>query len=604
MNLNLIESTVVPRPVVYLTLGDGDFTFSADLAVYLSSQLKTGRPGHSTDYDIDDGSSSNRSIQLVATGIDSFEELTSKYKDSPFILQHLLTQQKNSPSLSVSVRHKVNAIILDLDGDSSSNASNPPTSIVSTMPSEGGNDTIDDHSSKMSSTPADHVIFHHPHLGTEDAALHGRFLAHLFYSVTVYWMKPKGGVFHLTLVRGQAERWKCLKAATRHGLILLNQTTFVPPPPTYTTTTTPVLNEARSPSEVVLAGAGAADNPVTPDESHQTHSAASASTTTSQQQHLYQYRRHQSGRSFASRRPDRSSITYTFGRKGDEGLYVARSLPWQQEQHQQQRNLVVQQLAVKIESSTLCVDNTNAQTIQSQLTRVGQTMGPALVCPVCDKEFREERSRSCHIRDRHPEQNNNDLTVEDNTKSRTTRRGRKKARTTAPMTTTTRTSYPCPLCQENKQSSNYCIEVRIFYSEKALAAHIQAKHSAIHSYIAPDWSHSKTSIASSGGCCASNQDDRQDHVEQGHFDVDGADDEINGSEECHICGWQLVGRTMLQHLGDFNPSGEGERPTYVCSFCTKSFHENRAKLQHENFCSRRSALPTSKYQNGQIESIL
>jgi hypothetical protein len=104
-----------------------------------------------------------------------------------------------------------------------------------------------------------------------------------------------------------------------------------------------------------------------------------------------------------------------------------------------------------------------------------------LPCPYCNKEFRKERSQNCHIRDRHPEARNN---VVDAKSGR--RPGRKMARrTTTEATTTARTAttamapYPCRQCREDKQG-----EVRVFQSAKALAAHIQAKHCAIHPSIA------------------------------------------------------------------------------------------------------------------------
>ena len=102
--------------------------------------------------------------------------------------------------------------------------------------------------------PANVVIFNHPHLGIEDAVLHKRFLAHLFYSVATYWLSSPSfsfgaaslrsqsaapekkkitnnnkSVFYLTLAAGQWERWKGRESAQRHGLILLHRCPFQPP---------------------------------------------------------------------------------------------------------------------------------------------------------------------------------------------------------------------------------------------------------------------------------------------------------------------------------------------------------------------------------------
>ncbi len=161
----------------------------------------------STDSDNEEG---GNFIHLIATGIGSLEELTFKYKDTPFILQCSRKQkQEHTPSLSVSIQHGVN-VIASLGGSDHNSSSEDPSSITKSL--TGGDDTSHDLYGI-----ADHVIFHHPHLGTEDAALHARFLAHLFYSATVHWMKPGVGVFHLTLAQGQSERWRCLEAANLHG---------------------------------------------------------------------------------------------------------------------------------------------------------------------------------------------------------------------------------------------------------------------------------------------------------------------------------------------------------------------------------------------------
>ena len=163
----------------------------------------------------------------------------------------------------------------------------------------------------------DHVLFHHPHLGTEDAQLHSRFLQHFFYAAVHRWLKKpasiadgsgggsgvgynnevsnegtngkndestnnhcsrkeshtnnyinnnRGGLLYLTLVTGQCQRWKCIEGANKQGLKLLRRGPFIVPPPPLEVTTSTI---------------------TTP----------SLLTTT-----YYQPRRHQSGKSFAKRR--------------------------------------------------------------------------------------------------------------------------------------------------------------------------------------------------------------------------------------------------------------------------------------------------------------
>jgi hypothetical protein len=104
--------------VTFLTLGDGDFSYSLDLARYLASSLHYN----------------NTDLALIASGIDSFEQVLEKYKDSPFLLKQLqsTTSTSTESSLSVSIQHGINAIV-----------------------------------DKESPIKADHVLFNHPHVGTE-----------------------------------------------------------------------------------------------------------------------------------------------------------------------------------------------------------------------------------------------------------------------------------------------------------------------------------------------------------------------------------------------------------------------------------------------------
>lgn len=175
----------------FLTLGDGDFTYSLDLAQYLLAQ---------------EGKTSPKKITFIATGIDSPDELKRKYTDSEFTLRKLkrlnCTSKHPEDQFRVMVFHSINAI--SEEGTRADNCDFPL---------------------------ANHVIFNFPHLGTEDAKLHSSFLCHLFYSVSNAWMTDdKEGSFHLALAHGQFERWRCSEAAERHGFVLLSRARFRPPP--------------------------------------------------------------------------------------------------------------------------------------------------------------------------------------------------------------------------------------------------------------------------------------------------------------------------------------------------------------------------------------
>jgi hypothetical protein len=170
----------------YMTLGDGDFTFSLDLAGWLSG---------ATRRDNKDRTPQRR--KLLCTGLDSLSSLTSKYRDTPFILNQL-SKFVDDGSFSVTVEHDVNAIDF-------------PSTLASHL-------------------PAQIILFNHPHLATENAKLHYNFLCHLFHSVWHY-LIAADGIFLLTLARGQYERWDCEKAAEQQGMRLVWRGPFQPPQP-------------------------------------------------------------------------------------------------------------------------------------------------------------------------------------------------------------------------------------------------------------------------------------------------------------------------------------------------------------------------------------
>lgn len=134
------------------------------------------------------------------------------------------------------------------------------------------------------------------------------------------------------------------------------------------------------------------------------------------------------------------------------------------------------------------------------------------------------------------------------------------------VSTTLKTSEISPF------SCLHCQPQSIFQSEKALQSHIRAKHSGIYTYIAPDWSMIKLKES-----C---------NIDTGQIDGEfNRGNDINKLEECHICGFKLVSLSLSRHFGDFLPV-DGLQ-TFKCDFCSKLFREERAKMQHMNFCSKR-----------------
>jgi len=206
-----------------MILGDGDFSYSLDLARFLRSYHANPQHYHTTStssnssnlpktnkidksYKIWPFLDRSTSIHLIATGIDTYEELSKKYKDSDSILGKLKSMEtaaiseppckkpkidnkiilpQSSSTFSVSIQHSINAI-------------QPPTLGSLHMTKED----VKISSSILVGMPKKYhiVIFNHPHLGTEDARMHQRFLSHFFHSCLHVWLS-KGGVLHLTLVR-------------------------------------------------------------------------------------------------------------------------------------------------------------------------------------------------------------------------------------------------------------------------------------------------------------------------------------------------------------------------------------------------------------------
>ena len=171
-----------PTTTSYLVLGDGDFSYSLDLARCLIGQQQ-------------------QLWHLTATGWDTHSALCEKYADAKFLLQQLQAlNAKDGARPVVQIQHGVNAIVRILDDHHPNNDTTASQAQSSSPP-----------------PPADVVIFNHPHIGTEDAARHAQFLSHFFASAVHQWMKPKS-ILYLTLVPGQWERWQGATAAARHGL--------------------------------------------------------------------------------------------------------------------------------------------------------------------------------------------------------------------------------------------------------------------------------------------------------------------------------------------------------------------------------------------------
>ena len=216
--------------------------------------------------------------EIVATSFDGPHDLLRKYQESSKILAGLR-------SLGATVLHNVDATSLDsrVVGSAVAGGDRPTGAATEAalMGMEGGREGSQDggvsdgdspdeavageggtapSSSRPEVKQYEHVIFNHPHTGTEDMRRHRSFLGHFFHAITrtsaLSWgpeidapanyctsgrsssgggpagrlstvsaVSP-GGAVHVTLAGDQAERWGLREQAARHGFSLAHRQRF------------------------------------------------------------------------------------------------------------------------------------------------------------------------------------------------------------------------------------------------------------------------------------------------------------------------------------------------------------------------------------------
>ena len=223
----------------------------------------------------------------------------------------------------------------------------------------------------------DSVVFNFPHLGVEDAGMHKRFMAHLFDSAS--YVLGVGGTFHVALASGQRERWDLLRTASRLGFACFAST-------------------AISPRD--LDG--------------------------------YEWRRHQSGRSFQRR--TEGGATFSFHRRGERWQHG----PWWLS------------AAAAPAGGGLGRKRPRAE---GERSGRGAASGEH-ACPRCAKTFRTAQGVRTHLRNVHeiPEEKGRAGGAEDG-----------------------RRQWECRACR------------RTFSDADALEQHRLAKHVGRHTEIKPDW---------------------------------------------------------------------------------------------------------------------
>mmetsp|Transcript_5424 Transcript_5424/g.8069 ORF Transcript_5424/g.8069 Transcript_5424/m.8069 type:complete len:530 (+) Transcript_5424:42-1631(+) len=509
----------------YLTLGDGDFTYSYDLCRFLQanaafdevfSALKDA--GKEKYDDIPPQQQSHMNIprtvglKVLCSGIDPLHELKQKYRDADFIVQKILSINGTIPKLvsyptstkepsarldryPLSKKQKV--AIETLEGSMSISVHHSVNAIQHWHPDQS---TISSDFKPSPPLPDNasfkNVIFNHPHIGLEDARLHARFLSHFFYSAATSWLAVHG-VLHLTLALGQCERWECIQRAEDQGLILLARNAFKAPP---------------SPGKYLEEVCKNINLPQGLEVNKKLYGSKKDF------QRRYQQRRGHCGRSFKTRVD--GSETLSFSRKSDSSKYSMdtqdKVLPWQHLDQNDEEN----------ENSLKC---------------------PHLNC---GRVFRDERARKNHIKCVHVNQH---------------------------------LTYTCDIC--STESSKVGMKektTRVFSSKEALDAHKRATHSSTHSFISikPDW----TSTCTEDSSLHAEPKERTIEYDNGELAIDGGD-----SGKCQVCGLVFTScHTREMHHNEFVPQFSTSLSTkvqYKCSKCARTFPQERDCLQHKLFCT-------------------
>eukprot|EP00752_Nemacystus_decipiens_P016474 g14727.t1 len=573
------ESEAQPGACRILILGDGNFSFSLALARALP-------PG----------------FEIVATSFDGPVDLLGKYPESPGIVAALR-------SLGVAVLHNVDATALD-------------ARVVEAEVTSG-----DGFASPAPRRQYEHVIFNHPHTGTEDMRRHRSFLGHFFHAVAhsniaaeaasefskcvetsvggggggggsassvadrhyrVDSILAPGGAIHVTLALEQPERWGLQEQAARHGFSLAHRRRF--------------------PAEQIDG---------------------------------YMTKRHQTGRSFQQRVQNSETLSFIWASRvkageGEPGAAVFAGGCGRSGSDSGDRKTCttggIEVVAPASATSALppwlrpdvnmsgkpggfeadgnggggsgpgagpsAVGDARPSDAKGDNRSGGDRDGKVKVvaaavllpeaCELCGKRYKTPQALRTHVRQFHELGQEGGVPLAE------------------------KKEEPCPHCG------------RTFTSSRALDQHVLAKHSGNNVDIKPDWfvgsiyhlepppqATNHGSIVTgeepvqSISAATPNQtqldeaadaENRDPHAPTETVDLEttgsapeaklGTNNESAGAyQECDICGyWFASPADAQQHLDNLRPPIEGAVTRYDCRTCAKDFGSRRALLQHANFC--------------------
>ena len=241
----------------------------------------------------------------------------------------------------------------------------------------------------------------------------------------------------------------------------------------------------------------------------------------------YHERRHQNGRSFANR-ANGGSETLTFGRMEDKELHklCSTQLPW-----------------TTAEFETCNEKNFN------------------FTCSICQKSFREKRSLKNHMKSAHDNVDNNATS------------GR---------------------CNNNIQEKQYLCELcgqlqiqKVFSTLQALDDHKRSKH-FLYKDIKPEWASNMQPKK-----CVDHDNKNIEPQTMGNkcqtASLRVTEDVCENTKKCCICEFIYTSDSSEeQHYHEFIPprniSEAANNEIFQCSLCKKVFANQRALMQHSNFC--------------------
>lgn len=471
----------------------------------------------------------------------------------------------------------------------------------------------------------DHVIFNHPHTGTEDMRRHRSFLGHFFHDVVhatttaldLAVLKARhngsddgdaaggrastvarqgaasilapGGVVHVTLAGDQPERWGLCEQAARHGFALIHRRRF--------------------PAERIDG---------------------------------YMTKRHQTGRSFQRRSLDSETLSFAWtGRAGSKArlsgggeitpVVTIGGVGYGDSGEVAKGRYKLAGVRDEARCGTVGegdeeMDRHYAASLRGTDSGEVYTLPPWLwpAVNMCGDgaKSRDALHGTGELAGRAPDMDVG-VPVQTAARDRRTKESKdmllpevcalcgKRYKTAQALRTHTRQLHELgqeggvPLAAKKEERCPHC--ERVFTSDRALDQHMSAKHGSGNVNIKPDWFvgsiYHLGPPSLGGGLRTANEafsGEGKDKVaastleatEERHRPTGKANGLVStprtsdSASCCDICGyWFSTPEDAQQHLDNLRPPIESAVARYNCVRCRKEFGSRRALLQHANFCT-------------------